>query len=389
VNTEHPQIGAGGGPRPGERVAVALSGGVDSAVSALLLKEQGFDVRALFMKNWEEDDREGYCAAAEDLAYAERVCERLDIPLRAVNLSADYWEQVFQPFLREHERGRTPNPDVLCNREIKFNAFLDFATMLGEHVATGHYARLAYREGRWRLLKGTDPDKDQSYFLHMVGQSVLARALFPVGGLTKARVRALARAAGLAPHDRKDSTGICFIGERPYREFLAQYLPPRPGPIVSVDGETLGRHSGLTYYTLGQRRGLGIGGRRGGNGEPWYVAAKDHARNALVVAAGRTHPELYSTRLHAADLHWVAGEAPALPLRCHAKIRYRQPDQACRLEPAGSDRLCVTFERGQWAITPGQSVVFYRGEECLGGGIIDAVEHAGCAPREAAAAVEA
>ncbi len=355
-----------------QRVVVGLSGGVDSAVSALLLQEQGHDVCALFMKNWEEDDRAGYCAAAEDLGYAERVCERLGIPLHTVNFSAEYWDGVFEPFLADYAQGRTPNPDVLCNREIKFRAFLDHALehVGGDAVATGHYARVRRDGNRYRLLKGVDPHKDQSYFLHAVDQSALARARFPVGELTKTQVRALARKAGLAPHDRRDSTGICFIGERPFREFLKQYLAPRPGDIESVDGALIGRHEGLMYYTLGQRRGLGIGGRRGREGAPWYVAGKDAARNVLVVAQGHDHARLYSRGLRAGDVHWVAGEPPALPLRCRAKVRYRQPDQACRVLPAGDDAVRVEFDQPQWAVTPGQFVVLYQGEECLGGGVI-------------------
>ncbi len=358
-------------PQAAERVVVGLSGGVDSAVSALLLQAQGHEVHALFMKNWEEDDRAGYCAAAEDLAYAQRVCERLDIPLHTVNFSAEYWDGVFEPFLADYARNCTPNPDVLCNREIKFRAFLDHALahVRGDGVATGHYARVRRDGNRYRLLKGVDPDKDQSYFLHAVDQRALTRARFPVGELTKNEVRALARKAGLAPHDRRDSTGICFIGERPFREFLKQYLPPHPGDVETVDGAVVGRHEGLMYYTLGQRRGLGIGGRRGHLGSPWYVVGKDAARNVLVVAQDHDHPRLYSRRLHAGDVRWVAGEPPKLPLRCQARVRYRQADQVCRVSAAG-DTVRVEFDQPQRAATPGQFVVLYQGEECLGGGVI-------------------
>jgi len=348
------------------RVVVGLSGGVDSAVAALLLKQQGYDVIGLFMKNWEEDDTASRCSAEEDLKVVRAVCAQLGIELRTVNFSAEYWDRVFHYFLEEHKRGRTPNPDVLCNKEIKFKAFLDHALDLGaDLIATGHYARVEKRDGVYRLLKACDEHKDQTYFLYTLGQAQLARTLFPIGHLTKPEVRELARAAGLPNHDRKDSTGICFIGERDFKSFLARYLPAQPGDIRALTGERLGRHDGLMYYTLGQRHGL----RLGGAGEAWYVARKDLAGNTLYVVQGENHPALFSAALEADELHWVAGAAPACPLRCAAKSRYRQPDQDCVLTPAAGG-VRAAFDRPQRAITPGQAAVFYRGEECLGGGTI-------------------
>jgi tRNA-specific 2-thiouridylase len=357
---------------PGERVILGLSGGVDSSVAALLLLEQGYEVEAVFMKNWEEDDSAEYCAAAEDLADARAVAERLGIRLHTVNFSAEYWDRVFEYFLAEYRAGRTPNPDIMCNREIKFRAFLDHARSLGsERIATGHYARLAHSGHRVRLLKGADPAKDQSYFLHALSQHQLAHAMFPLGELTKAQVRKRAQNAGLITHDKKDSTGICFIGERRFDDFLSRYLPADPGDIETPSGEVLGRHQGLMYYTIGQRHGLGIGGIRGEGEQPWYVAAKDLDRNALIVVPGHDHPLLYSPGLEASQLTWCTDAGPALPLSCRAKIRYRQADQPCRVEAAGAGRCRVIFDRPQRAVAPGQSVVFYDGEECLGGGIID------------------
>ena len=347
-------------------IVVGLSGGVDSAVAALLLKQQGHAVTGLFMKNWEEDDTSTECSAEEDLKIVRAVCAQLNIPLRTVNFSAEYWDRVFSYFLEEHKRGRTPNPDVLCNKEIKFKAFLDHALGLGaEAIATGHYARIEQRDGRYALLKARDAQKDQTYFLYPLGQAELARTLFPIGHLTKPEVRTLARAAGLPNHDRKDSTGICFIGERDFKGFLARYLPAQPGDIHTLTGEHLGRHDGLMYYTLGQRHGLGIGGA----GEAWYVAGKDLTSNTLYVVQGENHPALFSYGLEADDLHWVAGAPPALPLSCTAKTRYRQPDQPCVLTRS-LETLDVRFESPQRALTPGQSVVLYEGEECLGGGVI-------------------
>lgn len=354
------------------RVVVGISGGVDSSVAALLLLEQGHEVHGVFMKNWEESFEPGYCAAADDLEDARDVCDSLGIPLHRVNFSADYRERVFAHFLDEYRNGRTPNPDILCNKEIKFKSFLDYAQNLGaDYIATGHYARRRERNGRQELLKGLDPGKDQSYFLHTLNQRQLARALFPVGELSKARVRDLAREAGLVTYDKKDSTGICFIGERDFRAFLGHYLPTRPGPMRTPEGETVGEHSGLAFYTIGQRQGLGIGGRPGDDGRPWYVAGKDPAANALIVVQGGGHPLLANRGLRASPPHWIAGHSPEIPLRCHAKTRYRQPDQPCTIVSLDAQGCEVVFDTPQRAITPGQSVVFYDRDLCLGGGVID------------------
>ena len=349
-------------------VIVGLSGGVDSAVAALLLKQEGHSVTGLFMKNWEEDDTAGRCAAEADLKVARAVCARLDIPLQTVNFATEYWDRVFHHFLEEHKAGRTPNPDVLCNKEIKFNAFLQHALGLGaENIATGHYARVRETNGRYQLLKAIDTNKDQTYFLYTLGQPQLARTLFPIGHLTKPAVRALAHAAGLPNHDRKDSTGICFIGERDFRDFLKRYLPAQPGEMRALDGELKGRHEGVMYYTIGQRQGLGIGGA----GEPWYVVDKDIAGNILYVAQGDDHPALFSSGLIASQLHWVAGAPPPLPHPCAAKVRYRQTEQACTIATLDRDGARVDFAAPQRAVTPGQSIVFYDDEACLGGGVID------------------
>ncbi|MDX1481317.1 MAG: tRNA 2-thiouridine(34) synthase MnmA [Woeseiaceae bacterium] len=357
----------------GVRVVVGLSGGVDSAVAALLLRERGADVHALHMTNWEDDDV--YCTAAEDLQDARRVADDLGIPLHHVNFSREYRQKVFDHFLGEYRAGRTPNPDVLCNREIKFGAFRAHARRLGaERVATGHYARRSGTKDAVQLLKGRDPDKDQSYFLHAVSADALSDALFPLGDMLKSDVRAMARDHGLATQDKKDSTGICFIGERPFREFLSQFLPPSGGPIVTPDGVELGRHDGLAYYTLGQRQGLGIGGRADSGDAPWYVAGKDRDANALIVVQGE-HPLLYSEAIDVRQAHWI-GEPPDLAgdaFNCAVKLRYRQPDQACRIERHADDTLRVRFERQQRAVTPGQYAVFYDGERCLGGGVIDCI----------------
>lgn len=353
-------------------VIVGLSGGVDSSVAALLLQQQGYKVEGMFMKNWEEDDSEDYCSAAEDLADARSVSESLGLPLHAVNFSAEYWDRVFSHFLREYEAGRTPNPDILCNREIKFKAFLDHALKLGaDYIATGHYARVDSKDGRFRLLKGRDSGKDQSYFLYTLGQQQLSRSLFPVGELEKHEVRHIAEEHHLVTFDKKDSTGICFIGERNFREFLSRYLPAQSGEIQTPEGRVIGHHSGLMYYTLGQRQGLGIGGVPGTNDDPWYVVAKDMEHNILIAAQGHNHPLLFSQSLKASQLSWVDGTGPVAPYRCRAKTRYRQPDQACTITRLENDQCEVVFEEPQRAVTPGQSVVFYDGEVCLGGGVIE------------------
>ncbi len=354
------------------KIVVGLSGGVDSAVAALLLKRAGHDVVGLFMKNWEDDDDDEYCSTREDLVDAVSVAERIGIDVEAVNFAREYRDRVFASFLAEYRSGRTPNPDVLCNAEIKFKAFLDHAVTLGaEKIATGHYARIQERAGRFALLKGVDPGKDQSYFLHRLTQAQLGRTIFPVGNLPKTEVRAIAREAGLPNHAKRDSTGICFIGERPFREFLSRYLPRDPGPMVSAEGEPVGEHLGLMYYTIGQRQGLGIGGRRDGGGEPWYVAGKDLASNTLTVVQGRDHERLLRNRLAADDASWIAGEPPEIAEDSFgAKTRYRQPDCACRMKLAGGSAFELDFPEPQWAVTPGQSAVVYRGEVCLGGGVI-------------------
>ena len=359
--------------RSSTRVIVGLSGGVDSAVAALLLKQQGYQVEGLFMDNWEDGEDETYCTAAEDFQDARQVCETLGIPLHKVNFAAEYRERVFRYFLEGYAAGYTPNPDVLCNSEIKFKAFLEHALRLGAaHIATGHYARLAAAPAGVKLLKAKDTSKDQSYFLHAVSQAALQRALFPLGELLKTDTRLLAHEAGFANHAKKDSTGICFIGERRFADFLGKYLPAQPGDIVTPEGRIMGRHNGLMYYTLGQRQGIGIGGARDTEASPWYVAGKDMQQNRLLVVQGHDHPLLQSGGLEAAKLHWISGTAPALPLRCAAKTRYRQVDQPCRITAIEGDRCKVVFDLPQRAVTPGQYAVFYAGEECLGGGIIQA-----------------
>ncbi len=357
----------------GSRIAVGMSGGVDSAVAALLLRDRGYRVEGIFMQNWEEEDAD-QCTAQQDYRDALAVCTRLGIRLRTVNFAAEYWQRVFSHFLDEYAAGRTPNPDILCNREIKFRAFLDHALASGaEAIATGHYARLdEAADGRARLLRGVDANKDQSYFLHALGQDQLAHSLFPLGELEKPAVRQLARDAGLHNHARRDSTGICFIGERRFAGFLAEYLPARPGEMRSDDGELLGEHRGLMFYTLGQRQGLGLGGRSGGDAAPWYVLDKDLDNNVLIVGQGHDHPRLFRDQLRARQLSWCNGLAPAAPgerFECTAKVRYRQADQRCTLRLDG-DAAEVRFDAPQRAVTPGQSIVFYAGEVCLGGGTI-------------------
>ncbi|MGD9341458.1 MAG: tRNA 2-thiouridine(34) synthase MnmA [Chromatiales bacterium] len=356
-----------------KRVVVGMSGGVDSSVAAYLLQRQDYDVHGLFMVNWEEDE-EGYCTAAADYRDAATVCGRLGIPLHRANFAPDYRERVFAYFLREYQAGRTPNPDVLCNREIKFGVFLNYARRLGaELIATGHYARVRHGSDATALLKGLDQNKDQSYFLHAVDAAALAQTLFPVGELAKSEVRAIAREQGFVTHDKRDSTGICFIGERNFAEFLNRYVPAQPGTIETPDGVQLGRHNGLMFYTLGQRKGLGIGGRNDGAEAPWYVAAKDTARNVLIVVQQTDHPLLTSRTLSAGDVHWIAGTAPQLPLRCHAKARYRQRDQACAIVQGRNGHIEVIFDEPQRALTPGQFVVFYDGDYCLGGATIEQI----------------
>ncbi len=376
-----------------ERVVVGMSGGVDSSVAAWLLKQQGYDVVGVFMKNWEDDDTDEYCTSREDLVDAAAVADVIGIELEAVNFAAEYRERVFALFLRDYAAGRTPNPDVLCNSEIKFRAFLDHALALdADRIATGHYARVRRdASGATALLKAIDASKDQTYFLHRLTQAQLAPALFPLGGITKREVREIAQREGIPTWAKRDSTGICFIGERPFRDFLARYLPRMPGPIVTPDGVEIGRHDGLAYYTLGQRQGLGIGGLRDGAREPWFVAGKDMARNALIAVQGHDHPRLYRREVDASDMHWIAGVAPALPGRYAAKTRYRMPDAACTLRviddaPGAQDarnaddaddprpdlRLRASFDAPQWAPTPGQYLVLYDGDVCLGGGVIQA-----------------
>ncbi|AEI44907.1 tRNA 2-thiouridine(34) synthase MnmA [Paenibacillus mucilaginosus] len=352
------------------RVVLGMSGGVDSSVAALLLKEQGYDVIGVFMKNWDDTDEFGHCTAEEDAEDVRRVCDQIGIPYYTVNFEKPYMDKVFAYFLDEYRKGRTPNPDVMCNREIKFGEFLNKALELGaDYIATGHYARVEHTDGKHRLLRGVDGNKDQTYFLNALNQYQLSKAMFPIGHLPKPEVRAIAEKAGLATAKKKDSTGVCFIGERNFKEFLSGYLPAKPGDMRTLEGEVKGRHDGLMYYTLGQRSGLGIGGS--GSGEPWFVAGKDLERNILYVVQGEKHPALYTKGLLATDLNWISGEIPAAPLRCTAKFRYRQPDQGVTLTFGPDGTAEVVFDQPQKAITPGQAVVFYDGEECLGGATID------------------
>lgn len=350
-----------------------MSGGVDSSVTALKLLEQGHQVTGLFMKNWEEDDGTEFCTAMEDLADAQQVCDRLKIELKTVNFSAEYWDEVFEVFLAEFKAGRTPNPDILCNKHVKFKAFLNYAIedLGAEYIATGHYAQVKKSNGDFFLLKGLDPNKEQSYFLYTLGQKALSKTLFPIGEMHKPELRAIAKKAGFDNHKKKDSTGICFIGERKFTEFLQQYLPTQPGEMRTPDGQYIAKHQGLMYYTFGQRQGLGIGGVKNAPDEPWYVLDKDLDNNILIVGQGHDHPLLLHNTLEAGQLDWCNDKPLTKPIDCKAKTRYRQSDQACRLEPLADGRCKVSFETPQRAITPGQSVVFYHNDICLGGGIIE------------------
>ncbi|CAM4368048.1 tRNA 2-thiouridine(34) synthase MnmA [Paenibacillus tarimensis] len=355
------------------RVVVGMSGGVDSSVTALLLKQQGYDVIGIFMKNWDDTDEFGHCTAEEDAEDVRRVCDQIGIPYYTVNFEEAYYDKVFSYFLDEYKRGRTPNPDVMCNREIKFGDFLKKALSLGaDYLATGHYARVERSGSGVRLLRGVDAGKDQTYFLHALSQEQLSKAMFPIGHLPKPEVRRIAEEAGLATAKKKDSTGVCFIGERNFKEFLSNYLPAKPGSMIDVrTGDIKGRHDGLMYYTLGQRQGLGIGGS--GTGEPWFVADKNLERNELIVVQGENHPVLYSEGLTAAGVNWIAPSKPEGSFRCTAKFRYRQPDQGVKVSISGDGTAEVIFDKPQKAVTPGQAVVFYDGEICLGGGTIDRV----------------
>jgi tRNA-specific 2-thiouridylase len=358
-------------PHKQELIMVAMSGGVDSSVSALLLQARGKSIAGMFMKNWEEDDRFGTCPAEQDAADAQTVADSIGIALHRRNFAAEYWDFVFEEFLAEYRAGRTPNPDVLCNREIKFKTFLGHAVDLGaEYIATGHYVRTDCKDGIHRLLRGRDSNKDQSYFLYTIGQDQLARTLFPVGELVKPEVRSIAEKAVLPVHDKKDSTGICFIGERNFRDFLSDYIPPSPGEIRTIDESEIAGHSGLMYYTLGQRQGLGIGGLRGFTDEPWYVLHKDQESNILYAGQGHDHPWLFSHTLRAGQLSWVSGSAPVAGSKLTAKVRYRQADQQCVVGEIDTNELVLEFEQPQRAVTAGQSVVLYDGENCLGGGVI-------------------
>ncbi|MDG6340690.1 tRNA 2-thiouridine(34) synthase MnmA [Glaesserella parasuis] len=356
-----------------KKVICGMSGGVDSSVSAFILQQQGYQVEGLFMKNWEEDDDTDYCTAAADLADAQAVCDKLSIKLHKINFAAEYWDNVFEHFLAEYKAGRTPNPDILCNKEIKFKAFLEYAAedLGADFIATGHYVRRPPLDQQPKLLRGLDSNKDQSYFLYTLSEQQVAQSLFPVGNIEKPIVRAIAEDLGLATAKKKDSTGICFIGERKFKDFLARYLPAQAGDIKTVDGQVIGRHDGLMYHTLGQRKGLGIGGVKGASENAWYVVEKDLVNNVLIVAQGQDNSALLSSGLIASQLHWVDRQPIREKLRCTVKTRYRQADILCEIQPLDDETIRVIFDEPQIAVTPGQSAVFYQGEVCLGGGIIE------------------
>jgi len=357
------------------KVIVGMSGGVDSSVSAHLLIEQGYQVEGLFMKNWEEDDTDEYCAASQDLEDAQVVCDKLGIKLHTINFATEYWDNVFEYFLAEYKAGRTPNPDIMCNKEIKFKAFLEFACedLGADYIATGHYVQREFIDGQWTMLRGLDSNKDQSYFLYTLSDVQVGRTLFPVGNIEKPEVRAIAEQADLVTHNKKDSTGICFIGERKFKDFLGQYLPAQPGKIESAEGEIIGEHDGLMYHTLGQRKGLRIGGLANAGEEPWYVVEKDLLRNVLIVGQGHNHPRLFSKGLIGNQLHLVNRNPLDGPIKCTVKTRYRQDDVPCHLSPMSDGEYLVMFDEPQSSVTPGQSVVFYQDRLCLGGGIINSL----------------
>jgi len=370
------------------KVIVGMSGGVDSSVSAFLLQQQGYQVEGLFMKNWEEDDTDEYCAASEDLKDAQAICDKLAIKLHTINFATEYWDNVFEYFLAEYKAGRTPNPDIMCNKEIKFKAFLEFACedLGADYIATGHYVQRELRSSNladnsskandsnnkaWKMIRGLDNNKDQSYFLYTLNEQQLSRTLFPVGHIEKPEVRAIAEKAGLVTHNKKDSTGICFIGERKFKDFLGKYLPAQPGIIESAEGDAIGHHDGLMYHTLGQRKGLRIGGLSNAGEEPWYVVEKNLLRNVLIVGQGHNHPRLFSKGLIANQLHWVDRNHLTQAITCTVKTRYRQEDVACTVKPMANEEYEIIFDEQQSSVTPGQSVVFYQGDVCLGGGIIN------------------